>query len=153
MGGKKVSDSKIEMAQVMLPEDANAAGNVHGGTIMKLIDNAGGVVAHRHSRRNVVTVSISQMSFLAPAYIGNVVFLKASVNYVGRTSMEVGIRVEAEDLTTGNRVHTGSAYLSYVALNKEGTPAVIPPLIVETETEKRRYEEGKKRHLSRASRH
>jgi len=151
--GKKVSDSKIEMAQVMLPEDANAAGNVHGGTIMKLIDNAGGVVAHRHSRSNVVTVSISQMSFLAPAYIGNVVFLKASVNYVGRTSMEVGIRVEAEDLTTGERVHTGSAYLSYVALNKEGTPAVIPPLIIETETEKRRYEEGKKRHLSRASRH
>ena len=151
MEGKKVSDSKVEMAQMMLPEDANVAGNVHGGTIMKLIDNAGGVVAHRHSRSNVVTVSISQMSFHAPVYIGNVVFLKASVNYVGRTSMEVGIRVEAEDLTTGNRVHTGSAYLSYVALDKSGKPAVIPPLIVETKTERRRYEEGRKRHLFRAS--
>jgi len=136
---------------MMLPEDANVAGNVHGGTIMKLIDNAGGVVAHRHSRSNVVTVSISQMSFHAPIYIGNVVFLKASVNYVGRTSMEIGVRVEAEDLNTGNRVHTGSAYLSYVALGGDGKPMEIPPLAVETETEKRRYEEGKKRQYSRAS--
>ncbi len=152
MKGKRVSESKIEMAQVMLPEDANAAGNVHGGTIMKLIDNAGGVVAHRHARRNIVTASIDQMSFHAPVYIGNVVFLKASVNYVGRTSMEVGVRVEAEDLDTGVRVHTGSAYLSFVALDEDGRPTEVPPLIVETETEKRRYEEGKKRHLERARR-
>jgi len=151
MEGKCVSESKVEMAQVMLPEDANAAGNVHGGTIMKLIDNAGGVVAHRHARRNIVTASIDQLSFHAPVYIGNVVFLKASVNYVGRTSMEVGVRVEAEDLDTGKRVHTGSAYLSFVALDENGRPAEVPPLIVETEEERRRYEEGKKRHLERAS--
>ena len=135
----------------MLPEDSNVAGNVHGGTIMKLVDNAGGVVARRHSRTNVVTASMEQMSFHTPVYIGNVVFLKASVNYVGRTSMEVGVRIEAEDLDTGKRVHAGSAYLSYVALDGNGRPTVVPSLIVETETEKRRFEEGKKRHLERAS--
>jgi len=141
--GKLVSDSRVELAQVMMPEHANAAGNIHGGYILKLIDQAGAIVAARHTHRNIVTASVDRMDFISPAYIGNLVFAKASVNYVGRTSMEVGVRVEAECLRTGTHTHVGSAYLTFVALDKNDNPVEIPKIILKTEHEKRRYEEAK----------
>lgn len=145
MEGKRVRDSSIIMAQMMVPQDANPAGNIHGGVIVKLIDTAGGVAAFRHARMNVVTASIDRLDFHHPVYVGDLIFLKASVNYVGRTSMEVGVRVEAENLLTGEVRKTASAYLTYVALDKNGRPAPVPPLILETEEERRRHREAERR--------
>ncbi len=133
------------MAQVMNPQDANPAGNVHGGVIMKLIDTAAGTVAVRHARANVVTASIDRLDFHRPVFIGNLVILKASMNYVGRTSMEVGVRVEAENLLTGEVRHTSSAYLTFVALDRDGHPIVVPPLALETDEDIRRNREAKAR--------
>ncbi|HNY63823.1 MAG TPA: acyl-CoA thioesterase [Deltaproteobacteria bacterium] len=145
MEGKRVKESTVLMAQLMTPEDANPAGNVHGGVIMKLIDNAGGAVAARHARSNVVTASIDRLSFHHPVHIGDLVTFKASVNAVGRTSMEVGVRVEAENLITGKVRHTASAYLTYVALGGDARPRDVPPLILESEDEERRFNEAKAR--------
>ena len=133
----------------MMPEDANIRGNVYGGTIMKLMDEIAGTVAARHCRSNVVTASIDTMNFYKPVYIGNLLILKSSVNYVSRTSMEVGVRIEAEDLVTGNVVYTGSSYLSFVALDEHGKPCLIPEIVPETEDEKRRYREGAERRARR----
>jgi uncharacterized protein (TIGR00369 family) len=136
--GKAVSESAVIMAQVMGPPDTNPAGNVHGGVIMKLIDTAAGVVAHRHSRTNSVTASIDRLDFLYPVFSGDLVTFKASLNFVGKTSMEIGVRVETENLISGEVRHTASAYLTYVALDKAGRPITLPPLILETEEDKRR---------------
>lgn len=149
MEGKRVKDSSIVMAQVMTQQDSNIAGNVHGGVIMKLIDNAGGVVAARHAQQLVVTASIDRLDFHSPVFIGDVVTLKTSINYIGRTSMEVGVRVESETILTGEKRHTASAYLTYVALDEEGKPRVLPPLILETKQEKRRNTEAKARRENR----
>lgn len=146
---KTVSESQTELIQFMQPEHANAANNVHGGTIMKQIDEAGAIVAVRHTRKNVVTASVDKIDFLAPAFVGNLIIAKASLNYVSRTSMEIGVRVEAENILTGERIHTASAYLTYVALDKFRKPTEVPRLICETEEEKRRFEEGKKRREKR----
>jgi uncharacterized protein (TIGR00369 family) len=140
------------VSQLMLPSDANPGGNVHGGTIMKLVDTVGGVVAMRHCRGRVVTARMDEMSFLHPVYVGDLITLKSSVNHVGRTSMEVGVRVEAENLRTGKVLHTASAYLVYVALDPEGRPAEVPPLIVETEDEERRMAAAKNRRARRDQR-
>jgi uncharacterized protein (TIGR00369 family) len=145
MNGKRVNESMVLMAQLMTPEDANPAGNVHGGVIMKLIDNAGGTVAARHARKNVVTASIDRLSFHKPVYIGNLITLKACLNMAGTTSMEVGVRVEAEDLITGEVWHTASAYLTYVALDAASKPMKIPSLIVENNEQIRRYQEANAR--------
>jgi uncharacterized protein (TIGR00369 family) len=145
MEGKRTSESSIVMAQQMNPQDANPAGNVHGGVIMKLIDTAAGVVAMRHSRSNAVTASIDRLDFHDPVFIGDVLTLKSSLNLVGKTSMEVGVRVEAENLRTGEIRRTASAYLTYVALDENGRPLEIPPLILETEDEMRRNCEAKAR--------
>ena len=145
MKDKTVSESKVELAQVMYPEHANPAGNVHGGHILKLIDQAGAIVAARHTHLNVVTASVDRMDFISPAYVGNLVFAKASLNYVGRTSMEIGVRVEAECLRTGTHTHIATAYLTFVALDMDDNPVEAPKLILETQDEKRRYEEAKKR--------
>lgn len=145
MEPRTVRDSSTVVSQLMLPVDANPTGNVHGGTIMKLVDEVGGVVAMRHSRQRVVTARIDEMSFLHPVYVGDLVTSKASVNGVGRTSMEVGVRVEAENLRTGKVVHTSSAHLVYVALDPEGRPAPVPELIGETEVEQRRMAAAKER--------
>ena len=118
MEGKTVKESSVTMAQVMTPQDVNRAGNVHGGVVMKLIDTVAGVVATRHSRANAVTASIDRLSFHYPIYVGDLVTLKASLNLVGRTSMEIGVRVESENLFTGEIRHTASAYLTYVAIDK-----------------------------------
>ena len=114
------AESCIEMTHAVMPQDANPSGNLHGGVILKHVDTAGGVVCKRHSRSNVVTASIDRMDFKRPAYVGDLLHFKASLNYVGKTSMEVGVRVEAENLMTGERRHTSTAYLTYVALDDNG---------------------------------
>jgi acyl-CoA hydrolase len=145
MEGKRVRDSSVIMAQMMIPLDANPAGNVHGGVVVKIIDEAAGVVAARHSRNNVVTASIDRMDFHDPVFVGDVLFFKASLNLVGKTSMEIGVRVEAENLITGVVRHAASAYLTYVALDPNGKPREVPPLILETEEERRRNSEARRR--------
>lgn len=148
---KKVSQSSVELAQIMLPADTNPAGNVHGGTIMKLIDNAALVVASRHTCRNTVTASIDRLDFHCPVYLGNLVTLKASMNRAGKSSMEIGVRVEAEDLITGKVRHTASAYLTFVALSAEGKPTEIPKLEPITDDEKRRFADAAARYAVRRS--
>ena len=124
------------------------AGNVHGGVIMRLIDDAAYVVATRHCRCNTVTASIDRMDFHNPVYVGDLVSLKASLNLVGKTSMEIGVRVEMENLRTGEISHGVSAYLTYVALDENGKPTSVPPLILETEEDKRRNTEARaRRHI------
>lgn len=142
---KTVSDSMVEMAQVMFPPDANRAGNVHGGSIMKLIDTAAGIVAMRHCRTNVVTASMDRLDFYEPIYVGELVILRASINYTGNTSMEVGVKVEAEDLMTGEMRHTNSAYLTMVSLGENRRPVEVPKIVPQTAEEKRRFKEGKAR--------
>ncbi|MEA1921262.1 MAG: acyl-CoA thioesterase [Pseudomonadota bacterium] len=150
MKGKKVSESIVTLSQVMLPHDANPAGNIHGGVIMKLIDNAAGVVAIRHARSNVVTASIDRLDFHYPVYVGDLITLTASLNMVGRSSMEIGVRVESEKMISGKTHHTASAYLTFVALNKDGKSLEIPPLILENDDEKRRHQDAQLRSTQRA---
>jgi glycerophosphoryl diester phosphodiesterase len=137
------------MTQVMMPGDANPSGNVHGGVIMKLVDTAAGVCSTRHARRRTVTARIDSMSFLQPVYVGDLVTLRASVNDVGHTSMEVGVRVEAEDLITGIVRHVSSAYLVFVALDDHGRPTPVPPVVAESAAEKQRMSEAKLRRSHR----
>ncbi len=149
---KTVKESQITMTQQMLPSDANPFGNVHGGAIMRLIDSAAGACAGRHARERVVTARIDELSFLAPVYVGDLVYAKASVNDVGRTSMEVGVRVEAENVRTGAIVHVSSAYLVFVAIDEQGRPMPVPPLVAETPDEKRRQAAARARRASRLQR-
>jgi len=149
MKEKAVKETSITIAQVMLPQDTNPAGNVHGGVIMKLIDTAAAVVASRHARCNTVTASIDRLVFHHPVFVGDVLFLKACLNMVGKSSMEVGVRVEAENYLTGEVRHTASAYLTFVALDEKGRPKEVPGLIPETEAEKRRYQEALMRKKAR----
>ncbi len=145
MNEKTVKESRVIVSQVMQPADANPAGNVHGGTIMKLIDNAAGVVAFRHSRCNSVTASVDQINFHYPAFIGDLLTIKACLNLVGKTSMEIGARVESENLLTGKTRHIGSAYLTFVSLDDNLKPIVIPGLIFETDKEKKRNQDAQAR--------
>ncbi len=146
---KPVSSSKTIISLQMLPSDANPMGNVHGGTILKLVDVAAAVAAMRHARTNVVSASIDRMDFYHPVYVGNLLILKASVNYTGQTSMESGVRVEAEDLKTGKLTHTGSSYLTYVALDEEGKPTEVPEVTPQSKIEKRRWRDAKERKTQR----
>lgn len=145
MQGKTISETSVVLVQKMTPQDANLAGNVHGGVIMRLIDDAAYVVATRHCRCNTVTASIDRMDFHNPIYVGDLVSLKASINLVGKTSMEIGVRVDSENLKTGEISPGVSAYLTYVALDENGKPAPVPLLIVETEEDKRRNTEAQAR--------
>ena len=149
MEGKRIRESIIIMAQLMNPQDANPAGNVQDGVIMKLIDNAAGCTAVRHARSNVVTASIDRMDFHNPVFVGDLVTVKASLNFVGKTSMELGVRVEAENLITGKKRHTASAYLTFVALDANGRPMPLAPLVLETDEEKRRNREAGNRRKTR----
>ncbi len=142
MEGKKVSETALLMAQLMSPQDANIAGNVHGGVVMKLIDDAGGAVAYRHARSNVVTVSIDRLSFTHPVFVGDLVTFKASINMAGTTSMDIGVRVEAENLITGEVRHAASAYLTYVALDANSKPKAVAPLILENAEQERRFRQA-----------
>ncbi len=149
MQGKTKAESSIVMSQRMFPQDANPSGNVHGGVILKCIDTAAATVALRHARGNVVTASLDRMDFLRPIHVGEVAFFKASLNYVGTSSMEVGVRVDVENVYTGEVRYTNSAYLTFVALDAEGKPVQVAPLILEDETDKRRWDEALARRESR----
>ncbi len=132
----------MSTARLMMPTDANVLGNVFGGAIMKYMDEIAAIVAWKHAGMNCVTASIDRMNFYAPVYVGNVLILRASVNYVGTTSMEVGVRIEAHDARTRRETHTGSCYLTYVALDTYGKPAPIPKLILTTKEEKERFKDA-----------
>lgn len=142
---KPVSASRVTLSQLMHPEHANLLGNVHGGWIMKLVDEAGALACMRHAQRKVVTVAIDSMVFRQPIRIGDLIILNAEVSYTGRTSMEAEVHVLAENPITGERTHTNTAYLVYVALDDEGRPTTVPGLKAETEEEKRRFEKAQER--------
>ncbi len=148
---KPVSASQVVMTQLVLPSHTNALGSIFGGTIMSWVDIAAAIAAQRHSQKEVVTASIDGLNFVAPVYKGWVVNLKASVNFTARTSMEVGIRVDAENPKTGETFHTASAYTTFVALGSSGKPIEVPGLILETEDEIRRFSEAKARREQRLS--
>ncbi len=152
MRGKSVSASSVVLSRVMHPNEASYMGTVHGGVILRMLDEAGGMAAFRHTRKPVLTVAIDSMSFLAPVYVGNLVTAKASVNSVGKSSMEVGVRVEAEDLRTGKVTHTASAYLVYVAVGRRNTPLRVPRLIPVTADDRRRMAAAELRRKKRAAR-
>jgi len=142
MEGKAVRESVSEYSELALPNDANGLGNVLGGKVMHLVDVAGAMAALRHARRPAVTVAVDNLQFLHPVHISELMILRSSVNRVFRTSMEVGVKVETENLMTGKRLHTCSAYLTFVALDADGRATPIPPVIPETKEEKRRYREA-----------
>jgi uncharacterized protein (TIGR00369 family) len=142
---KTVSASRVTLSQLMHPEHANLLGNVHGGWIMKLVDEAGALACMRYAQRKVVTVAIDSMTFRQPIRIGDLVILNAEVSFVGHTSMEAEVHVVAEDPVTGERTYTNTAYLVYVALDDKGRPTSVPPLIAETEDEKLRMQKAQER--------
>jgi acyl-CoA hydrolase len=145
MQGKPVRESASEYAEFALPNDANGLGNVLGGKVMHLVDMAGAMAALRHARRPVVTASVDSLSFLHPVRIGQLMILRSSVNRVFRTSMEVGVKVLAEDMMTGQKLHTCSAYLTFVALDENRKATPVPPVIPESEEELRRYRQAGER--------
>ncbi len=147
--GRLVRESISEYSEFALPTDANTFGNVLGGKVMHLVDLAAALAAVRHARCPVVTASVDQMTFLHPVHIGELIILQSSVNRVFRTSMEVGVRVQVEDLLTGRRRHTSSAYLTFVAIDKSGHRVPIAPVIPETDEEKRRYAGAEERRSQR----
>ena len=147
--GRFVRESISEYSEVALPNDANTLGNVLGGKVMHLVDIAAALAAVRHSRCPVGTASVDHMNFLHPVHIGQLIVLRSSVNRVFKTSMEVGVRVEVENLISGEILHTSSAYLTFVALDKQGQRIPIPAVIPETDDQKRRYEEAEQRRAYR----
>jgi acyl-CoA hydrolase len=151
MQGKTVHQSVTETSYIMMPQDANPSGNVHGGIIMRHVDNTAGMVAFRHARSNVVTASIDRLDFFHPGFIGDLLTLKASLNYAGTTSMEIGVRAEMENVITGEIRHVASAYLIFVALDSEGHTQKIPALVLETEEDERRNCEALERKKTRVA--
>lgn len=149
MEGRAVRESQSELAEIAMPNDANPLGTLFGGKVMQLVDLAASLAASRHSRRPVVTASVDYLEFIHPVHIGQLLVLRSSVNRVFRTSMEVGVRVDVEDLRTGEVRHTSSAFLTFVALGDDGKPAAIPPLIPETEDDNRRYQQAGERRRNR----
>jgi acyl-CoA hydrolase len=146
---RPASASATELSQMMEIEHANNAGNVHGGTILRLVDSAAGIAAVKHARRRVVTAAIDEMSFLAPVFIGDVLTVRAMVNDAHRSSMEIGVRVDVETLPDGGRHHVASAHLVYVALDRDGKPAPVAPVIAETPQEVRRQAQARVRREQR----
>lgn len=146
---KKVSASQVTSSHLVLPSDTNALGSIFGGTIMSWIDIVAAIAAQRHSNAIVVTASVDRLNFVAPVYQGWVVNLKASVNYTGKTSMEVGVRVDAENPITSETFHTVSAYLTFVAVDRGGKPIAVPRIAPETVAEKRRFQAAERRKIQR----
>ncbi|UCD38658.1 MAG: acyl-CoA thioesterase [Fidelibacterota bacterium] len=149
---RSIADSQVVMNEMVLPNDANVLGNVLGGHVMHLMDMCAAMAAMRHCRKVVVTASVDHLSFVHPVKVGELMILKASVNYADRTSMEVGVRIEAEQPLTGERRHTSSAYLTFVALDDEGRPTPVPKVVPTTDEDKRRYEAAKTRREDRLRR-
>ena len=146
---KTVSQSIVISHELVLPNDINVLGNILGGRVMHLMDMSAAMSAYRHARKAVVTASVDQLDFLAPAKKGDILILKSSVNYIGNTSMEVGVRVDTEHATTGDQKHTASAYLTFVSLDKNSSPIKLDKIKAETKDEIRRYNEAKARYLYR----
>jgi acyl-CoA hydrolase len=142
-------DSRATVIRLMMPPDANPHGNVHGGVIMRVVDEVAGIVAHRHARRNVVTARLDRMDFLEPVFVGNALTLHAQLAYTGRTSMEVMVDIRAENLDTGEVVHTGTAWLTMIALNDRGKPVPIEPVYPESPDEQKLHEIAKARYEAR----
>lgn len=142
---KRIADSRFTLSALMGPQDANSHGNVHGGVIMKMVDEAGALVAMRHARTPVVTVAVDSMTFMKPIFVGNLVLCKAELTYVGRTSMEVRVEVLSEQPLTGESALTNTAYLVYIALDANGHPIPVPELIYETAAEQARAEDARQR--------
>ncbi len=149
MEPKPVSESRAVLAHWMGVTDANSAGNIHGGTIMKLADEVAGLAAIKYARQRVVTVGMDRMAFLVPIYVGELVTLRATVNAAWHTSMEVGVRVETENPLIGETRHSNTAYLTMVALDSDGRPAPVPPPLVSTPDEQRRQREAELRRANR----
>lgn len=142
---KTIAASRVKLAAMMGPQDANGFGNVHGGVIMKMVDEVGALAAMRHARNPVVTIVIDSMTFLEPIRVGNLVECTAELTYVGRTSIEVRVEVRTENPLSGISSVTNTAYLVYVALDPEGRPTPVAPLVYQTEDERRRADEAKAR--------
>ena len=149
MEPKPVRESQVLLAHWMGPTDASGSGNIHGGVIMKLTDEAAGLAAVKHSRQQVVTAGMDRMAFLVPLFVGDLVTLKATVNAAWHTSMEVGVRVEAENPRSGEVRHSNTAYMTFVALDEHGRPTAVPPALAETPTEQRRMREAELRRTNR----
>jgi len=149
--GRTVDETRVVTSRIMEPPDANSWGNVHGGVIMRLVDEAGGAVAIRHSRRQAVTVAMDRMTFKQPVHIGDLLTIRACMTYTGHTSMEVQAEIEAENMRTGEVRAAGTCYLVYVALDDRGQPAAVPPLLVRTDEERARWHAAEQRRASRAT--
>jgi acyl-CoA hydrolase len=143
---------ELQLAQVMLPEDANPIGNVHGGTLMKLADTAGGTCATRHARRPMVTVVMDSMTFEQPVYVGNLVVLHACVTWTGRTSLETEVTIDAEDILTGEVRRISTGYFVYVAIDEHGRPTPVRPLEVTSDEQRRRWQDAEQRRAARLNR-
>ncbi len=146
---RTIAETRTVVQRIMMPTDANPSGNVYGGSILRYIDEVASIVTFRHTRTNVVTASIDRMDFLAPMHIGDILVLKAAINFAGKTSMEVGVRVEAEEPRTGHVVHAGSCYLTMVALDRAGRPTPVPAVTPTTDEERAWFENGKRRRADR----
>lgn len=149
---KTPRDSRVSMHQFMLPSDANAWGKVHGGLIMKLVDEAGGIAAMRHAHRPCVTVAIDSMTFQSAVEVGEVMCCDAYINYIGRSAIEVTVNVHAEDPIRGETTHTNTAHLVYVAIDDAGRPTSVPPLRLETDEDRERWKAGERRQAERLAR-
>jgi acyl-CoA hydrolase len=147
--GRPVSVSRTEMIELVLPQDANLLGNILGGRVMHLIDIAGAIAAGRHCRRQVVTASVDHLDFLNPIRLGELIVLEAQVNRAFHTSVEVGVEVFSENYSKGERKHTTTAFLTFVALDESGNPCLVPPVILKTQAERRRYREAGERRKAR----
>ena len=154
MQGRPVSASRSEMVEAVLPNDANPLGYILGGRVMHLVDIAGAIAAHRHAHTHVVTASVDYVDFRNPVKVGELIILKSSVNRVFHTSMEVGVKVFSENFITGQHLHTSSAYLTFVSIDGERNPQTVPPLILETDEDRRRFREaGERRKIRLAHRY
>ena len=149
---RSASESALTLTQLMLPEHANSLGNVHGGVILKLCDECGGIVAARHARRPSVTVTIDSVHFLHPVLLGRLVLVNGLISWVGRTSIEVTLQVETENLLTGERLHTNSALFVYVALGDDRRPAIVPPLLLDSDAARAAFAAGEQRRSMRLAR-
>jgi acyl-CoA hydrolase len=149
MQGRHPRESEAVMSELMMPQHANIMGNVFGGVLLSLVDRAAAVAAIRHARRPCVTVSVDKVNFREPIRVGELVTALANVNFTGHSSMEIGVKVIAENVLTGERRHTNSCYLTYVALDDKGHPTQVPPVVPETPDEKRRYDRAAKRRATR----
>jgi len=149
MHAKHPRDSETIMSELMMPHHANLMGNVFGGVILALVDRAAAVAAIRHAGKQCVTVSVDKVDFKEPIHVGELVTAYSRVNFAGRTSMEVGVKIIAENVLTGDKRHTNSCYVTYVALDDKGVPTGVPPIVPETPDEKRRYDRAAKRRATR----